>query len=161
MVAAKRGPALETYILRAERMLEGTYAPWRVPAEGAEAALRDADMRLAVCIVAERIALAAPASAAAAMGVTSQNAGRSSFSRAPGGGNIGEGVAGELVPDEAAKLLARWSLAGDGSDDFRVVRTTVFAEALVGDFGDGEKVLADEDFWGPPVVQAEWPGAQP
>lgn len=86
-----------------------------------------AQMGVATFMIAESLALANPSRAAQAAGFSSETIGKYSYSRAPGGGSTGQGIKGDLVPDEARAILERWSQVDDAS--IAVSTTQVFQEA--------------------------------
>lgn len=122
-VAARGAVHLNLYVTRAHIML-GNYLPFD---DQGELARFESEMQVATFMLAESLALANPSRAAAAAGFTSETIGKYSYSRAPGGSSTGEGVKGDLIPDEVLYILERWSTADD--DAIRVATTEVFTEA--------------------------------
>lgn len=150
VVKAKDAGLLESvYITRAE-IMAGSYGPFVYAADR-----RDefrTQMRLAVFLVAERLVLGQPSTAAAATGITSESIGRYSYSRASGGGNVGKQEAPDVVTAEAEAIFTYWA-SGSGAE-LVVDRTAVFEQNYyTDDEDDGLKVFASE--MGPPQ---EWVG---
>lgn len=110
-------------------------------------------MAVATFMIAESLALANPSRAAQAAGFSSETIGKYSYSRAPGGGSTGQGIKGDLVPDEALAILERWSQVDDAA--IGVSTTEVFRQAaisadneLVRVFALGDDLHLSDSGWG-------------
>lgn len=100
-------------------------------------------MAVATFMIAESLALANPSRAAQAAGFSSETIGKYSYSRAPGGGSTGQGIKGDMVPDEALAILARWSKVDDAS--IAVATTHVFQQAAQAADNELERIFAMGD----------------
>lgn len=121
-VAVRTEAQLSLYITRAHLLLSH-YLPYD---DQGNQPRYEAEMQVAAFLVAESLALANPTRAAQAAGITSESIGKYSYSRAPGGNATGQGIKGDMVPDEALWIIERWSTADD--DAIRVTGTSVFTE---------------------------------
>lgn len=129
VVKTKHPAVLESvYITRAE-ITAGQYGPFTYA--GDDAQRFRTEMRLAVFLIAERMVLAQPSAAAAAAGLSSENLGRYSYSRAQGGGNVGKREANEIVPQEAIAIFDTWRV--EGEDELTVTREAVFSDNYLTD----------------------------
>lgn len=100
-------------------------------------------MAVATFMIAESLALANPSRAAQAAGFSSETIGKYSYSRAPGGGSTGQGIKGDLVPDEALAILERWSTVDDSA--IALSTTHVFAQAEASADNELERIFAMGD----------------
>lgn len=145
-IASRDAAKLEIFVYRAHSIAE-EHGPFPEAADlGDDEAAFTADMEMAVFLVAERIALSNPSTAAQAAGITSEKIGQYQYSRSQGAG-VGEPVDSIIIPDEALDIFERWRITDEDEGDFIVERTDVFRETLVEDANEpGRKVLVSEDF---------------
>lgn len=146
-VQSKTAPQLQLYVQRAH-IVANDYGPFPTVASLASdpdlQSQFQAEMKMALFLVAEGLVLASPARPMEAAGITQEKLAQINLSRAEGGGRSGKAKATAVVTPEVTGIFRRWALGT--SELLKPVRTDVFEPTHSYDVNDpNRKILTRED----------------
>jgi hypothetical protein len=145
-VKGKATPLLDFYVDRAH-IRAVNYGPFPTVdsiADPDEKARFQADMKVALFLIAEGMVLANPARPMESAGITQEKAAQLNLSRAEGGGRSGKAKATNTVPEEALDIFHRWALGT--LELLKAQRTDVFEPTHSYDVNDpNRKLVTRED----------------